>query len=183
MCSSSLEIVIADREAIEDTLVLLGHEASRSAITISKELEHTDLRVLGADSELRIIVLNLVQNAFHAMPNGGELMIISRVVGKRVHMIFEDTGLGVRPEDVAHIFEPFFSHRADGMKGTGLGLSICKSIVDRYGGRMNLDNRAMSGARFVVELPNADAVSLTDSDNTNEKGVARKGLEIESIRQ
>ena len=170
-------------EAIEDTLVLLGHEASRSGIAISKELEHTDLRVLGADSELRIIVLNLVQNAFHAMPNGGELKIISRVVGKRVHLIFEDTGVGVRPEDVAHIFEPFFSHRADGMKGTGLGLSICKSIVDRYGGRMNLDNRAMSGARFVVELPNADAVSLTDSDNTNEKGVACKGLEIELIRQ
>ena len=134
---------------------------------------------MGAASELRMIVFNLVQNAFHAMPNGGRLQVVCRADGEWAQMIFQDTGVGVRPDDIQHIFEPFFSRRADGVKGTGLGLSICRSIVDRYGGRISVDKPTGSGARFVVELANADIGNLVDVVDTSEQTKERKGPEIE----
>ena len=171
--------LVSVNEAIEDTLSLLAHEAARCGVTISKRLDRADVRVIGAASELRMIVFNLVQNAFHAMPNGGRLQVVCRTDGDRAQMIFQDTGVGVRPEDIQHIFEPFFSRRADGVKGTGLGLSICRSIVDRYGGRISLDKPTGSGARFVVELANADIGNLVDVVDTSEQTKERKGPEIE----
>ena len=171
--------LVSVNEAIEDTLSLLAHEAARCGVTISKRLDRADVRVMGAASELRMIVFNLVQNAFHAMPNGGRLQVVCRAEGEWAQMIFQDTGVGVRPEDIQHIFEPFFSRRADGVKGTGLGLSICRSIVDRYSGRISLDKPTGSGARFVVELANADIGNLMDVVDTSEQTKERKGPEIE----
>jgi len=72
-----------------------------------------------------------------------------------VEIVFTDTGVGIDPTDASHIFEPFYSHRADGRKGTGLGLSICRSIVQNYGGNISFESQPGSGSRFVVELPDA----------------------------
>ena len=71
-------------------------------------------------------------------------------------MSFEDTGVGINADDLRHVFEPFFSRRADGVKGTGLGLPICKAIVERHGGRIELASQPGEGTRCTVNLPNVD---------------------------
>ena len=152
--------LISLNDAITDTISLLLAEASQQDIIVDSELASHDARVMAADSEIRIIVVNLIQNAFHAMLEGGHLQVSSCTQGQNVQMIFEDTGIGIAPEDFPHIFTPFFSHRADGSKGAGLGLSICKTIIERYGGRIEVKSRINKGTRFTVTLPNADSQRL-----------------------
>ena len=64
-----------------------------------------------------------------------------------------DTGEGIPVEQIDRIFDPFFSHRADGESGTGLGLTICQSIVERYAGTIEVANAPGGGAVFRVRLP------------------------------
>jgi len=141
--------------AVAETLSLLTWEAEADKVAIRSGYAHPSPRVLASDSELRMVVLNLVQNALHAMPDGGELRIETRQRNGKVEIVFTDTGVGIDPTDASHIFEPFYSHRADGRKGTGLGLSICRSIVQNYGGNISFESQPGSGSRFVVELPDA----------------------------
>jgi signal transduction histidine kinase/HAMP domain-containing protein len=154
--------LISLNDAISETISLLVAEASQQGIDIELKLASTDVRVMAADSEVRIIVVNLAQNAFHAMLEGGHLQISCDTQGEIVQMIFEDTGIGITPEDFPHIFTPFFSHRADGSQSSGLGLSICKTIVERYNGRIEAESHLSKGTRFTVTLPNADWEAITE---------------------
>jgi signal transduction histidine kinase len=119
-------------------------------------LRDKPLRVMATDSELRMVTLNLAQNAMHAMPRGGVLEVTCARVGDEVEIAFRDTGVGISPGDLRQIFEPFFSRRADGVRGTGLGLSITKTIVENHGGGLDVDSRLGHGSRFIVRLPDAD---------------------------
>jgi signal transduction histidine kinase len=95
------------------------------------------------------------------MPNGGTLSVRTRQDDAWVEIEFEDTGVGITPEDAQHVFDPFFSHRADGQNGTGLGLSICRSIVEGYGGKITFTSQPGRGSRFVVRLPEASTLLPT----------------------
>ena len=141
--------------AVAETLSLLAWEASERKVEVVQDLARPSPRILASDAELRTLVLNLAQNAFHAMPNGGRLAVSTRQSGDRVEIEFADTGVGISPEDARHIFDPFFSRRADGQRGTGLGLSICRSIVEACGGRIQVDSEPGRGSRFVLSLPEA----------------------------
>lgn len=147
--------LVAVNPAVEDTLSLLAWEAGENKVVITQDLETPTPRVFATDSELRAVVLNLAQNALHAMPDGGRLHVVSRHDGDQVEIVFEDNGVGITAEDAPHVFEPFFSHRADGQSGTGLGLPICYSIIQGYGGDISFDSRPGRGCRFVVRLPEA----------------------------
>ncbi len=149
------ELVEVDR-VVADTLKLLHWEAETRKVEIRLELEEAPLRVLATDSELRMVTLNLAQNACHAMPRGGRLTVRCRRGGNRVELSFEDTGVGIDPKDHLRIFEPFFSRRADGVRGTGLGLSITKSIVESHGGTISVDSETGHGSRILVTFPDED---------------------------
>jgi signal transduction histidine kinase len=114
------------------------------------------LRVLATDSELRMVALNLAQNALHAMPQGGHLQVRCERAEGEIKVHFSDNGTGIEPEDLRRVFEPFFSRRADGVNGTGLGLSISKSIVEKFDGRLEVESRPGEGSRFSVTFPDAD---------------------------
>lgn len=139
--------------AIGDTVGLLDFDARSHGIAQHLALDPARPRVLADDSDLRMLVLNLVQNAHHAMPQGGELTV--RSIDGEMEAVVEviDTGCGIPDEAVGRIFDPFYSRRADGEGGTGLGLTICKSIVERYGGRIEVESRAGAGTTFRVALP------------------------------
>ncbi len=137
---------------IEDTLSLVKWEAEALGISLHTELDPA-VRALTSDSELRMVALNLIQNAFHAMPQGGELRVISRRAEKRIEIEFRDTGVGMPPELSARIFDPFFSRRANGSSGTGLGLSIVRSILADFGGKISVQSETGRGSTFVVDLP------------------------------
>lgn len=139
--------------AIEDTLSLLDYEREKSGIRVNQELSKSQPRTMAAESDVRMLFTNLVQNAFHAMYDGGELFVSSTVNGDEVEIKFRDNGVGIPTENKPHIFEPFFSRRADGNQGTGLGLTISRSIVERYGGSIKAGDVKPGGTEFTVILP------------------------------
>jgi len=154
--SQNLQLVSLSTIAPE-VVSLLRYEAEHGNVKLELDMGEVDLRVLATDSELRMLVLNLVQNAFHAMPEGGTLRVVGRVDEDRVVMRVSDTGVGIEPDVVPMIFDPFFSRRADGIHGTGLGLTICKAITARYQGRIDVESRLGQGTTFTVSFPPADA--------------------------
>lgn len=152
---SDYEQLVSLSQIIPDVLSLLKYDAEKKGIEVNIDLDEVELRVLSTDSEMRMLVLNLVQNAFHAMPDGGTLKILGRIHDNEIRISFTDNGLGIAPEDLKYIFDPFFSRRADKMSGTGLGLTISKSIVDHFHGRLDVTSEIGVGTVFTVFLPHA----------------------------
>lgn len=142
-------------KAVEETASLLRYEGEQLGIDLGLDLDAMQPRVLAAESDIRMLVLNLMQNAHHAMLDSGNLTIKTRLSDGKVSISFMDNGVGIAAEHRAYIFDPFFSHRADGVHGTGLGLTICQSIVQRYEGRIEVEDGLPRGTTFKVMLPEA----------------------------
>jgi PAS domain S-box-containing protein len=154
--SNSLQLVVLG-EALTDTLRLLEFDAQGRNIRQHCEVAAEQLRVLADEAEIRMIFLNLVQNAHHAMPDGGTLTArVSEADGLALIEI-ADTGIGMDAEHVARIFDPFFSRRADGVAGTGLGLTIVKNFVERMAGEIKAESVPGRGTRFLIRLPLAES--------------------------
>jgi two-component system, NtrC family, sensor kinase len=139
--------------ALDDCLVLTGHLLARTRITVQRQDHAT--RSAGINrQELQQVLVNLVVNAIHAMPEGGTLLLRSAdwqapdgAPGVAIEVA--DTGPGL-PEDLMGVlFQPFVTRKKD---GTGLGLWISRSIVERYGGLLVAENRPEGGARMTVRL-------------------------------
>ncbi len=110
------------------------------------------LSVLGDEAQLRQALRNLVRNATEAMaPSGGRLTVRARADGPFVRIEVSDQGPGVSPEALAHLFDPFFSTKA---QGTGLGLALTQQIAVNHGGALTCDNEP-GGATFTLTLPAA----------------------------
>jgi signal transduction histidine kinase len=154
--SPSQPELVSLNSVLDDTLKLLHWEAENRSVEVRLEMPELPLRIMATDSEMRMLVLNLAQNALHAMPEGGALTVRCSRDNGRVEVEFADTGVGIRPTDLERIFEPFFSRRADKVRGTGLGLSITKAIVENYQGDIEVQSAPGSGSRFLVRFPDAD---------------------------
>ena len=139
--------------ALDDCLVLTGHLLARTRITVQREDHAT--RSAGINrQELQQVLVNLVVNAIHAMPEGGTLLLRSAdwqapdgAPGVAIEVA--DTGPGLPEDLVGVLFQPFVTRKKD---GTGLGLWISRSIVERYGGMLGAENRPEGGARMTVRL-------------------------------
>lgn len=158
---SELPELVSVDELIPEVISLLRAEAEGAGIEIALRLTPS-LRVIANDSDIRMLVLNLVQNAFHAMPKGGKLSIVGFCDDDYVVVDFRDTGCGILSEDLPRIFQPFWSRRADGLHGTGLGLSICREIMRRHGGQISVVSEANAGATFTIMLPWAEKENTTE---------------------
>ncbi|TMA62562.1 MAG: GHKL domain-containing protein [Deltaproteobacteria bacterium] len=102
---------------------------------------------------MRQIFLNLITNAVQAMPEGGELMLRTALVGEnRIRLDVRDTGVGIPREHLQDIFNPFYTTKAPG-QGTGLGLSVVHSILQRYQGEIQVTSEVGAGTTFTIELP------------------------------
>jgi signal transduction histidine kinase len=103
---------------------------------------------------LRQVLLNLFMNAIQAMDSGGELKVLvgpADTPGEiRIDVI--DNGPGIPPESMGQIFDPFFSTKKEGI-GTGLGLSVSYNIIEKNGGRMEVESQPGQGAHFSIFLP------------------------------
>lgn len=126
---------------------------------------HTDLEdvapVMGVESELREVIVNIIMNAVDAMPEGGALTVGSREEDGNVLIRIADTGIGIPPENLEKIFLPFFSTKVD--RGTGLGLSICQNIITQFKGTITVTSERSKGAVFTITLPAAPSPSATPS--------------------
>ena len=104
------------------------------------------------------VFLNLFLNARDAMPRGGWLSVATRVVNGHAIAEIADTGSGIPPEQLARIYDPFFTTKAIG-RGTGLGLSITYGIVHEHDGAIRCDSAVGQGTRFTLTLPVAAAAA------------------------
>ncbi len=108
--------------------------------------------ILAEPSGLREVLVNMIHNALHAMPNGGTLSLRTRPYGdNQVEIEIGDTGVGMAPEVVARIFDPFFTTR--GVEGTGLGLAVSWTIIQRHGGTIDVQSAPGQGTHFFIRLP------------------------------
>ena len=148
------------QQVVKDILLLVQWDAKESNIILKESFPDTPLRTMASNSELRMLALNLVQNAFHAMPDGGILEISGAIVGKFVEVRFKDTGVGIATNNLVKVFMPFFSRRADDVHGTGLGLPISRAIVQKYDGTLEVDSKIGAGSCFIVKIPAASAERL-----------------------
>ncbi|HID64223.1 MAG TPA: response regulator [Anaerolineae bacterium] len=137
---------------IENVLALSSKRLQHGKITVTKKLA-PDLPVIHAvRGQLKQVFLNLVINAVEAMPQGGELCIETKSSedGEGLSVAFTDTGVGLSEKEQENIFEPFFTTKAT---GTGLGLSVSYGIIERHGGRIEVQSELGKGATFTVHLP------------------------------
>ncbi len=149
--------------AMHDAAMLLSYDALEGGIEQVEDFAPEAPCVNADPSELRMVIFNMVQNAHHAMPDGGRVRLMSRVEGEQVVIEVVDTGVGISAENIGRIFQPFYSLRADGVMGTGLGLSIVRSTVSRYNGTIDVASEPGKGACFTIRLPLIDTAGSVGS--------------------
>jgi two-component system, NtrC family, sensor kinase len=157
--TSSNERIEVDLNAvITDVFSLLEHQFEVGKIKVRRELVAAPVRVLGIEQQLQQVFLNLFLNARDAMPRGGWLSVTTHRDGARVIAEIADTGSGIPAEQLARIYDPFFTTKSIG-RGTGLGLSITYGIVREHDGTINCDSAVGQGTRFTLALPLAAAAA------------------------
>lgn len=141
-------------QVIADTLSLLDHQFKTARVRIDRELRAEYPVVFANAGKLQQVFLNLFVNARDAMPEGGELRILTDTADSKIEIIVQDTGVGISHENIQKIYDPFFTTKAAG-KGTGLGLSVSYGIVQEHGGNISVDSKPGIGTSFKLELPMA----------------------------
>ncbi len=147
--------LIALDKLVPEALSLLRFEADQSGVRISHDIPD-DCRIIGSDSDIRMLVVNLALNAIHAMPDGGHLQVTARRENGDILLSVTDQGVGIAPKDMNNIFMPFWSRRADTSTGRGLGLSIVKAIVKRHNALITVDSTLGKGSTFTIRFADAD---------------------------
>jgi len=150
-------------ELIRECMALL--ELTGKNIDLVLDLEaKTEITVDGG--ALHQVLVNLGLNAIQAMPQGGRLTVTSRIDEEqgRLRITVEDTGVGIPPEEIGRIFDPFYTTKGVG-EGTGLGLSVSYSLVERMGGVISVQSEPGRGTLFTVELPLAGREQEEEKEN------------------
>lgn len=118
------------------------------------------------ESEMKQVFINLLKNAFEAMPRGGEVTIRLKETADSVYVEFEDQGVGISPEKIKELGEPFFTTK----KRTGLGLLVTNKIIKNHNGSLNYESELNkgTGARITLEKQNAGAAEVKLAANVME---------------
>lgn len=146
-------------EVVNDCIPLVQHLLNKVDIKLSLELK-ADRTVAMNRTELQQVLINLIVNAIHAMPGGGDLMLRTNnqdqdgVAGVLIEVT--DTGSGMTPEVLECVFDPFYTTKQS--EGTGLGLSISQKLVSRSGGNIRATSGVGVGTTFLVWVPGAGGV-------------------------
>jgi two-component system sensor histidine kinase PilS (NtrC family) len=136
-------------EALDEVLLLLEHRATPGTLKVVREFPPSLMWSVDRQ-QFRQAIWNLCVNAFQAMPEGGELRVTTAVTGRNLVLRVSDSGEGINATDLAQIFEPFFSTKAD---GSGLGLALVHRIVQEHGGEIDVQSRPGAGTTFTLTIP------------------------------
>ena len=146
----------APASVISDCLPLVQHLLNKTEIAVDRD-DRASRLVLMNRNELQQVLVNLIVNAIHAMPDGGTLTLRSFDADRDGHqgVVIEvaDTGIGMSTEVIEKIFDPFYTTKR--RQGTGLGLSISQTLIKRQGGQISAESRVGSGSTFTIWLPEA----------------------------
>ncbi len=138
---------------IDDTLKLVRNQIMLSGITVEKDIPPDVPLISGDRKSLQQVFLNLFINAIQAMPDGGYLTIeVQPQDGRWLKINVRDTGEGIDPQHLPHIFDPFYTTKEVG-RGTGLGLSVTYGIIEKHGGHIEAHSQRGQGTVFTISLP------------------------------
>jgi PAS domain S-box-containing protein len=141
-------------ELLQRCILLSQHKLELSNIRLESSVQPNLPPIDGDFNQLQQCVINLIFNAIDAMPDGGTLKLCGRYDTDRdlVIVMVKDSGCGIPKEDLAHIFEPFYTTKKEGY-GVGLGLSTVYGIIEQHTGRVNVESRSGEGTVIILELP------------------------------
>lgn len=172
MSAEYAEIKVKD--LIEYSLMFLKEKALKHNIKMTTDLEDDMLALEADEMQVKQVLVNLLSNAVKFTPDGGSVSVNARKrssVSKEepipnpqtpnpdrafIEISVEDSGIGIKPEDIQKLFQPFQQLRSPynkNYKGTGLGLALCKKIVELHGGRIWAESAVGKGSRFIFTLP------------------------------
>ena len=150
--STAHTVLVDVGDVVRDVVSLVEYQAAQAGVRIEKQIVGQP-RGMSSESDFGILILNLVQNALHAMPAGGDLLIRAAEDDGMIAISVTDTGIGITAEDLPRIFWPFWSKRGDGTHGTGLGLAVCKATAEQLGGTIEVQSTPGQGSCFTVRVP------------------------------
>src|SRR3954451_16782138 len=141
-------------EIIEDAALLVARELANDDVVLTSEIEHGLRPIRGDRIQLQQVLVNLLVNAGQAMSDqpGSRTVKLraSAVDGERLAITVQDSGPGIRPDDMPRLFDPFFTTKPGGM---GMGLAICRTTVEAHGGELSAESTPGAGATFRLTLP------------------------------
>ena len=141
-------------EVLNAVITLTRHTMELRGVDLISKLSPGLLMIRGNGSQLQQCFLNLIFNAVEAMPDGGQLTILSKLDKAKKNALIEirDTGYGIPKENLDHIYDPFFTTKGEG-EGTGLGLSIVYGVTKNHEGNIKIDSEVGKGSSFILNFP------------------------------
>jgi two-component system, sporulation sensor kinase E len=157
---------------LEEALTLLRHEVTNRGIDIEIVSPNPVPEIRVDKDQIKQVFYNLIKNAFQAMPDGGALQVSLHCSDQFLEIAFQDNGVGIDPDDLGRIFEPYHTTKST---GSGLGLMIVQRIVQDHGGHIELMSKPDEGTRFTLHLPLVERRMrlLTASDHIEVKAKDR----------
>jgi len=144
------------REVAEEACQLLARTAEEKSVTLERELPD-ELPPIHADPERILQVLtNLLGNAIKFTPEGGRITLLAEPEDALLRVTISDTGRGISPDELPHLFDRFWQGSSSGAVGAGLGLAISKGIVEAHGGRIWVESEPGEGSAFHFTVPHAE---------------------------
>jgi two-component system NtrC family sensor kinase len=151
---------------VQRSFQTVEHLIRHAAVDFKLENQLSDDQIWCDPAQIQQALVALMVNAVEAMPSGGELTLTLRDVGDQVEVTLKDSGVGIPPDVLPHVFEPFVTTKEE--KGTGLGLAVVYGIVRRHGGQIEAESEPNQGATFRMTLPRKDVTNGDSSDPENE---------------
>jgi signal transduction histidine kinase len=151
---SAISATVPVHALLDHALRLLQHQMGEKFIVLNRRYLAAPDTVTGDETQLQQAFMNLLLNAIEAMGTNGELTVATEINdaggARRLQIEIRDTGAGITPESLPHLFEAFFTTKKN---GTGLGLAICHRVVREHGGDITAQSEPGKGATFKVSLP------------------------------
>ncbi len=142
---------------VERAVQLMQHHMKISSVTFETDYRAEDTTFMCDENQIQQALVALMVNAVEAMPEGGSIkLMVTRDNTGDLRVRLADTGNGISPEDLPHVFEPFYSTKKEG-QGVGLGLSVVYGIVERHGGFISVASEPGKGTVFTLTFPPAGA--------------------------
>ena len=158
--SSGKKALMDVHQALDSILILQKSELNGRRISVERNYADELPNILAVSDQIKQVMLNLLANAADACPQvGGVITVSTRQEDGKVVVAIQDTGIGIKPEEMENIFRPFYTTKAE-VKGTGLGLSVSYGIVQKHHGEIRVESQPGEGAIFTVLLP------ITGADQT-----------------
>ncbi len=137
-------------ELVEEVLRVQEAELSDRKIDVNVDVSHDLPAILGDRGQIKQVFFNVIKNAMEAMQPGGRLSILARKDDEYVYLKFSDTGSGISEEELAKVFQAYYTTKAD---GHGLGMMIVQRIMREHGGQINIESRKGVGTAITLQFP------------------------------